>query len=217
MDECRYRLCGITVGAEDADGDVELLAIGEDVRRRDEAAQDVADVGAREEQLEGEARADGRDEGDDERLEDAHALVLQIEQEEDVERGDGDADGSEMPKRRLSAIAEPITSARIAGRDRDLAEQPEHPDDGRAVVIATGLGEIASRHDAELGGQSLKQDRHEVRDQDDAEQRVSEARSAGEVRRPVARIHVADGDEVARAREGENLPPRGALADGTLR
>ena len=43
--------------------------------------------------------------------------------------------------------------------------------------------------------------------QDDAEQRVAEARAAGEVGRPVARVHVADGDQVARAGEGEQLAP----------
>ena len=51
-----------------------------------------------------------------------------------------------------------------------------------------------------LSGERLEQDRHQVGDQDDAEQRVAEPRAAGEVGGPVARIHVADGDQVARAR-----------------
>ena len=42
--------------------------------------------------------------------------------------------------------------------------------------------------------------------QDDAQQRVAEPRSAGEVGGPVARIHVADGDEIAGSGEREHLP-----------
>ncbi len=81
-------------------------------------------------------------------------------------------------------------------------------------MIATCLGEITSGDDAELGGESLKEDRHEVGDEDDAEQRVAESRSTGEVGGPVAGIHVADGDEIAGAGEGEDLPPGGAGPDG---
>src|SRR5829696_44964 len=47
----------------------------------------------------------------------------------------------------------------------------------------------------------LQNDRHDVRQQGDEEQRVAELRAAGERRRPVAGVHVADGDEVARAAE----------------
>src|SRR4029079_2497085 len=39
------------------------------------------------------------------------------------------------------------------------------------------------------------------------EQRVAESRAAGDVAGPVARIHVADGDEVPRPGEGEQLSP----------
>ena len=46
-------------------------------------------------------------------------------------------------------------------------------------------------------------------------QRVAEARAAGEVGGPVAGVHVADGDEVAGAGEGEQLAPEaGAVRDG---
>ena len=87
--------------------------------------------------------------------------------------------------------------------------------DGPRVVIAAGLREVASAGDAEARGERLQQDRHQVRDHDDAEQRVAEARAAGEVGGPVARVHVADGDEVAGAGEREELAPEaGAVRDG---
>ena len=67
----------------------------------------------------------------------------------------------------------------------------------------------------EAGGERLQQDRHQVRQHDHAEQRVAVARAAGEVGGPVAGVHVADRDEVARSGEGEELSPEaGAGGDG---
>ena len=79
--------------------------------------------------------------------------------------------------------------------------------DRRRVAVAARLREIASAGDAEPDGERLQQDRHQVGDQDHAEQRVAVARAAGEVGRPVARVHVADGDQVARTRKRQQLPP----------
>jgi hypothetical protein len=42
-------------------------------------------------------------------------------------------------------------------------------------VVAAGLREIAAGDDAQLGREALEQDRHQVRQQNDAEQRVPEA------------------------------------------
>ena len=81
-------------------------------------------------------------------------------------------------------------------------------------MVATGLREIATGDDAELRREPLQQHRHEVGEQDDAEQRVPEPRSAGEIGRPVAGIHVADGDEISRSGEGEQLPKEVSAADG---
>src|SRR5512133_526723 len=93
----------------------------------------------------------------------------------------------------------------IASCDRAFAEQPENDGDGPRVMVAAGLREIASGDDAELRRQPLEQNGHEVGEQNDAEERIPEARSAGEVGRPVARIHVADGHEVSGAGEREKL------------
>ena len=60
----------------------------------------------------------------------------------------------------------------------------------------------------------LQQNRHQVGEHDDAEQRVAEARAAGEVGRPVARVHVADRDQVARAGEREELAPEAGAGIG---
>ena len=74
-------------------------------------------------------------------------------------------------------------------------------------MIAARLCEVATRDDSELRGKPLKQDRHQIRYEDDGQQRVAELRSAGEVGCPVARIHVPDGHQITRTGEGEDLPP----------
>ena len=93
----------------------------------------------------------------------------------------------------------------VARGDGDLAEHPEPDGDRPRIVVAARLREIASGDDAELGREPLQQHRHEVREQDDAEQRVPELRSAGEIGGPVAGVHVADGDEIPGPGEREQL------------
>ena len=68
------------------------------------------------------------------------------------------------------------------------------------------VGEIAPGRDPQLHAEVLKEDRHEVRDEDDEEEGVSVLGAALEVSRPIARIHVADGDQIAGTEEGEQLP-----------
>ena len=112
-------------------------------------------------------------------------------------------------------MAAPITSARsqaaIAISQSTQSTIVVRP----RVVIAAGLREVAAAGDAEPRGERLQQDRHQVREHDDAEQRVAVARAAGEVGRPVAGVHVADGDQVAGAGEREQLPPEAAASSGT--
>src|SRR5262249_20385765 len=54
--------------------------------------------------------------------------------------------------------------------------------------------------------QCLQQDRHQIGEQRNGKQRVSEFGPAGERRRPVARVHVANRDQITRAKERNELP-----------
>src|SRR5262249_1395613 len=99
--------------------------------------------------------------------------------------------------------------------DRQFAQNPQEPDGGLAVMIAAGLREVASSRDAELDTEMLQQDRHEVGHHDDPEERVAEFGTAFQIGGPVSWIHVANGDQEARAREREHLAPdRRAVRDG---
>ncbi len=200
--------------AEDAHRDVEHLRVLDDPAARQEAARDPRDVGPRLEDLEEEAHARGGDEGDDERLEEPEALVLQEQDDEHVERRDRDAEREGDAEEEIERDRGPDHLGEVAGGDGQLAEDPERERDGLRVVVAARLGEVAAGDDAELGGEPLEEHRHQVGDENDAEQRVPERGAAGQVRRPVARVHVADGHQVARPGEREQLAPPAAPADG---
>ncbi len=55
----------------------------------------------------------------------------------------------------------------IAGGDGDLRASPEGKRHGAAEMVAAGLGQVASRNDAQLDGQGLQQDGHKIRQHDD--------------------------------------------------
>ena len=154
------------------------------------------------------------DQADDERFDVAEAAVLQVEHDEDVEGGEADAPDERQAEEQVEGDGGADDFGEVAGGDGDLAEDPEDDGDGARVVVAAGLGEVASAGDAEARGERLQQDRHQVGDHDDAEERVAVAGAAGEVGGPVAGVHVADGDEVARAGEGEELAPEAGVVRG---
>ena len=117
---------------------------------------------------------------------------------------------SGMPKIRLRPIAVPITSAMSVAMMAISARNQRTQRHRLREGVAAGLGEIAAGGDGEPGAERLQHDRHDVGDQRDDQQRVAELGPAGERGRPVAGVHVADGDEIARAHESRGLAPRRA-------
>ena len=147
---------------------------------------------------------------DDERFDVPELILLQVEHEQHVERGQADAPHQRQAEQQVQRDGRADHLGEIARGNRDLAEQPQHDRRRARVVIAAGLREIAAAGDAEPQRQRLQQDRHQVRQHDHAQQRVAVPRAAGQVGRPVAGIHVADGDQVARAGERQHLAPEAA-------
>ena len=146
---------------------------------------------------------------DDEGLDPAEALVLQIEHEEDVERGDDDAVFEGDAEEEVEADRGADHLGEVGRDDGELGEHPEGEGDRPRIGVAAGLGEVAAGGDGEPRAKRLQDDRHEAGDERGEEQRVAEARAAGERGRPVAGVHVADGDEIARAEEDERPLPHG--------
>src|SRR6266480_3981315 len=75
-------------------------------------------------------------------------------------------------------------------------------------MITASLSEISLGRDPEPCAKRLKQDRHQVGKQNDAQECVTKSRSAGEIGRPVARVHVTDRDQITRTGKCEHLPPK---------
>ncbi len=192
-------------GADDADGDVQHLRIGDDLGRGDEAAGDLGDRRLRQDQFDQEAAGDDQHQADDKGLEMPEAAVLQVQHHHDVERGQHHAPQQRDAEQQLQRDRGTDHLGQVAGDDRHLAQQPQGHGDRLRIMVAAGLGQVASGDDAQLGRQRLQQDRHHIRQQDDRQQRVAEGRAAGQVGRPVAGVHVADGNEIAGADKGEQL------------
>ncbi len=196
--------------ADDADRDVEHLRIGEDLALRHEAVQDFGDRRCGRYDLNPEADRDHHQQRDDEGLEETETAVHQDEQQERIERREQRAADQRDAEQELQRDRGADDLGEIAGDDRRLAGQPQQEVHRRRIGGAAGLREVAVGDDAEPCRQRLQQDRHQIREQDDGEQRVAELRPAGEVGRPIAGVHVADGDEIARADEGEHPAPPAA-------
>ena len=191
-------------GADDADGDIKHGRVGDDLgRRHEQAMQDRAGRRRCGEDLHGETAEDDDEQGDDEGFEIAEALVHQQQHQEGVERGDQRAADQRDAEQKVERDGGADDLGEVAGDHGEFAGHPQGVGDGLGIIGAAGLGEVAAGGDAEAGGQRLQEDRHQVGQHDDEKQRVAELGAASEVGGPVAGIHIADGDHVARAHEGE--------------
>jgi hypothetical protein len=79
------------------------------------------------------------------------------------------------------------------GRHRgDFADDPHRQDDRSRELFAAYLGEVPTRHDAELGREGLKQHRDNIGEQHHPEEAVTVSRAGLNIRREIARIHIGD-------------------------
>ena len=74
-------------------------------------------------------------------------------------------------------------------------------------MIAACLCEVAPRGDTELNAQVLEQDRHQIGDHDDRQQCVTKPGATGQVRGPIARVHVSHCDQKSGPSECRQFPP----------
>src|SRR5689334_24471367 len=76
-----------------------------------------------------------------------------------------------------------------------------------------GLSKISTRHDTQTRAQRLKQKRHQIRDDQYPEQPVPESRATFYIRSPIARVHVADADQVGGSAKGQKALPKPGVFD----
>ncbi len=93
----------------------------------------------------------------------------------------------------------------VGGDGGDLGGDPEEESGGAGEVAAAVLREGEAGDDAELGGEVLDEDGHEVRPEQDPEETVAELGSAEDVGGEVAGVDVGDGGDEGRAEVGPEL------------
>src|SRR5262249_8867368 len=179
-------------GAENADGDVKHFAIAKDFRAREKADGGFTPQRVSKKDFVSETNGYGRDQRDDESFDQAETAALQSENEKDVQRSDEHAGKKRNAEEQLQGYG----GAQHFG---DFADDPKEQGGASGILFAAGLREVAAGGDAEFGREGLEKHRHQVADKNDAEKRVAEFRAAAQVGGPVARVHVADGDEITGA------------------
>ena len=75
-------------------------------------------------------------------------------------------------------------------------------------MVAAGLRQIPACDDAQFNAEMLEQDRHEVGDHDDGEERVAKFSPPRQIGRPVTWVHITDRDEKSGTGESEQLPQK---------
>ncbi len=78
-------------------------------------------------------------------------------------------------------------------------------------MVAARLRQVAPSGDAQLGGKCLEKHGDQTADQNYAQERVTEFRAAPDIRRPVPRIHVPHGNQVAGPGENQYFAEPGEI------
>ena len=196
--------------ADDAEREIEHVGILDDLDGRREAADHLAPIGIGHGDLNAEADGDDQEQRHHERLDITEAELLHPQDQKHVERGEQHADLERNAEQEIEPDRRADHLGQIGGADGELGERPERNGDIAREGVAAGLRQVAARGDAEPDAERLQHDRHQVRQQRDGQQRVAELRAAGERGRPVAGVHVADGDQIAGAEKCQQLPPQRA-------
>ena len=188
--------------SENAKGEVEHVRVPDDVRRGCEPADDSAPVRVGEGDLGSETGGDDHDESDDDGFEIAESEALQRQDRKDVERCQEHTEFERDAEDEVEADGRSHDLGDVRGDNCNLCQEPQWYGGPSRISVAACLCKVAARGDGESCTKRLKHDRHDVGDQGDNEQLVSESGAAGDRGRPVSRIHVAHGDEVPRANKG---------------
>src|SRR5713101_5991222 len=197
-------------GAKNADSDIEHFAIAQDFGTRDEADGGRAPERMGKKDFVGEAGGNRGDKRDDEGFHQAKAAALQRENQENVASGNENTGQERQSKKKLESDRRAQDFCKIAGGDSRFTNDPQKQSGASGIVLAASLGEVPSRGNTELCGKRLQKHRQKAADEDNGKKRVAEFRATADVRSPVARVHVADGNQIARPGECQDLAEPGS-------
>ena len=141
--------------AQNADGDEEHLRVLDDFKFWHKAAHDGGELRAGENYLGQKTSADEQDECDDQRFDVTKAFVLEKQNHQHIQRGEAHTPDERQTEQQIERDGRADDFRKVAGADGDFTQHPQTDRHGFGVMIAAGLREVASRHDAELGAEGL--------------------------------------------------------------
>ena len=194
-------------GPKDAQRQIEHRRVGHDFSRRRKTPDHRPPFRVRHGDLNAKAHGNDPQQHDDERLEPAEAFGLQPQDQEYVQRRDDDADFQRNAEQQVQADGGADHFGNVGGDDGKLCQEPKRDADPARIGIAAGLRQITPRSDGKPGAKRLQYDGHDVGHQRDEQQRIAKGRPAGQAGGPVARVHIAHRNHVARPDKGEKLAP----------
>ena len=190
---------------ENAEREIEHLRIGDDLGRGRKAHDHRTPVRIGHRDLDGETNCDDAQEGHDEGFDPAEAEVLHPQDQEHIESRDQHPDLERNPEQQVEPDRRSDHLGEVGRADCDLRHHPERHGHRARKGVAARLRKIAPGADPEPRTQRLQQDRHHVGQQCDRQERIAKLGTAGERGRPIARVHVADGHQIARSQKGQEL------------
>ena len=190
-------------GADDTQRDKEHARACQYFRGRHEAFDEISHDRLREEKLDADTGRNRQHKHGHQRFQPAVAEARQRQQHQHVEcRNDG-AKEERDAKEDLQRDGRAEELRQVHRDDAQLGGHPEELAHGRRITLPAGLREIKAGRDIETHAKMLEQNRHQVRQQDDPEERVTELRATGEVSGPVTWIHIPDRDKETGPDEAE--------------
>ena len=185
------------------DRDVKAVAVDARNQSRDHARE----FRARHENLGRKAQRDHGNQRQYHGFQITNAHLLQAEHQQRIESRDSHRDQQGNVEEKIEGDGRAQHLRQIARHNRNLAQNPERYVDAARIRFAASLGEIPPGDDPQPGTQRLQKYGHGVRHDQHPQQFVPELGAALEVGRPVARVHVADADEIGGSAKRQHAPP----------
>ena len=185
-------------GPQNAEGEVQHFGVVQNFGGRRETVQNSGPVGVGHRNLQAKADGDDRQKRHDEAFQLPKTPALQVEDQEHIKRGDQHTQLQRDAEQQVQADGGADHLGDVGGDDGYFRCEPERDGHQARESVAAGLGEVAAGGDGEAGRQRLQDDRHQVGEERHEQQGIAELGPAGQRGRPVAGVHVADRDHIAR-------------------
>ncbi len=191
--------------AKDSYRDVKHFAVAQYFHARNKSHCRFAPDRMREKYFIREARRNRQNQRHHKRFNQAEPSALQRQHDQHIQPGYQHTGKQRKPKQQLQRNRGAQHLRKVAGRNGNFTHHPQRDRHRSRIGFPARLRKIASGNNSQFRRQRLQQHRHQVAQQDHAQQRVTESCAAADIGGPVARIHIPDCHQVARPSERQNF------------